>query len=175
MSEIGIRIRNRREQLKISADTLAELLGISKSTIYRYENGDIEKVPSNILAHIAKILDTSVEYLMNREDNATNVRPKIMTYYESLNDMGKIEAEKRIEELTHIEKYTSLKNKQLEGEFSKELCSKFTSVEEAKMYLKEQKRLAALKKTDTEPNDVDILIMANTIWRDSHEREQNKN
>lgn len=36
--------------------------------------------------------------------------PKIMQYYETLNDFGKHEATKRVEELTHFDKYTTPKH-----------------------------------------------------------------
>ncbi len=60
----GERIRNRRKELGISAETVAQKLGLSPATIYRYENGDIEKVPGDILEPLADILRTTPTYLM---------------------------------------------------------------------------------------------------------------
>lgn len=68
MSITGERMQERRKELGISADTLAEHLGVSRSTIFRYENGDIEKVPANLLPDIAKFLRTSEAFLMGWED-----------------------------------------------------------------------------------------------------------
>lgn len=170
MSGIGARIKNRRKQLNISADTLAKQLGISKSTIYRYENGEIEKIPSNILDRMAKTLNTSVEYLMDKEHDTSNLMLPIFAYYETLNDLGKNEAEKRIEELTHIEKYTDPKIQLYEKEVSEELCSEFTSPDEARAFLRSQSWLAALKETDAEINDIDVINIANAIRRDSYGR-----
>lgn len=62
------RIKERRKQLGLTATQLAEKLGVHHSTIYRYENGDIEKVPTAILSDIAKILDTTPAFLMGWED-----------------------------------------------------------------------------------------------------------
>ena len=42
---IGERMRSRRKQLGFSAEYIAEKLGCSPATIYRYENGYIEKMP----------------------------------------------------------------------------------------------------------------------------------
>ncbi len=108
MSITGDRMQERRKELGISADTLAEYLGVSRSTIFRYENGDIEKVPANLLSDIAKFLKTSEAFLMGWEDKeqSEEVIPKIMQYYNNLNDIGKHEAEKRVEELTYIPQYT---------------------------------------------------------------------
>lgn len=60
----GERISQRRKELGISADDLADAIGVSRSTIFRYENGYIEKVPMSNLAPIAQALHTTVEYLM---------------------------------------------------------------------------------------------------------------
>ncbi len=54
----------RRKELGLSAEYVAEKLGVSPATIYRYEKGDIEKMPGNILAPIARILSTTPAYLM---------------------------------------------------------------------------------------------------------------
>ena len=64
MLTTGERIRNRRKELGISADTLAEKIGVSRSTIFRYENGFIGKVNSNKLKPIAEALGTTLVYLM---------------------------------------------------------------------------------------------------------------
>ena len=61
---VGERMKARRKSLGISADKVAEALGVSRSTIFRYEKGDIEKVPSEHLEPIAYVLNTSVGYLM---------------------------------------------------------------------------------------------------------------
>ena len=46
---IGERIKEIRTSKKISVDYLAKELGVSKTTIYRYEDSTIEKIPVNIL------------------------------------------------------------------------------------------------------------------------------
>lgn len=78
----GERIKARRKQLGISAEALAEQCGVSPATIYRYENGDIERVGIDKLPPIAKALFVSQAYLMGWEDessplpsNVTPLRP----------------------------------------------------------------------------------------------------
>lgn len=61
---IGERIKQRRKELKMSADALGEKLGKDRSTIYRYEKGDIENLPLDILEPIAAALYTTPQYLM---------------------------------------------------------------------------------------------------------------
>ena len=71
---IGERMKMRRKQLKLSADVVADRLGVSRSTIFRYEKGEIEKLPTNILDDIAKILQTTPAYLMGWEsDNISSI------------------------------------------------------------------------------------------------------
>lgn len=65
---VGQRIKQRRKELKISADKLGKALGKDRSTIFRYERGDIEKLPLDILEPIAKVLQTTPQYLMGWED-----------------------------------------------------------------------------------------------------------
>lgn len=65
---IGQRIKKRRKELKMSADELAKRLGKDRSTIYRYEKGDIENMPIDILEPIAEALSTSPQYLMGWEN-----------------------------------------------------------------------------------------------------------
>lgn len=65
---IGQRIKARRKELKISADELAKKLGKDRSTIFRYEKGDIENLPLDILEPIAAVLLTTPQYLMGWEE-----------------------------------------------------------------------------------------------------------
>ena len=58
------RIKRRRKDLGLRAEDVAERIGVSRSTMFRYENGEIEKLPINHLVPIAKALHTSVDYLM---------------------------------------------------------------------------------------------------------------
>lgn len=64
MCDIGKRIKDRRIELGLSAEDLAELVGLSAATIYRYENGDIRKVNTTKLQAFANALKTTEAYLM---------------------------------------------------------------------------------------------------------------
>lgn len=61
---IGLRIKQRRKELKMTADELGKLIGKDRSTIYRYEKGDIETMPIEILEPVAKFLQTTPQHLM---------------------------------------------------------------------------------------------------------------
>ncbi|MEG0125033.1 MAG: helix-turn-helix domain-containing protein, partial [Clostridia bacterium] len=64
---VGHRMKERRKALGMSAETLAARLGLSAATIYRYEKGDIEKLPGNLLEPLASILSTTPADLMGWE------------------------------------------------------------------------------------------------------------
>ena len=65
---VGERIKQRRKDLKMSADELATSVGVSRSTIFRYEKGDIEKVGPDVLKKIAVKLNVSPANLMGWDD-----------------------------------------------------------------------------------------------------------
>lgn len=72
---VGKRIQARRKKLNISVDDLAKRLGKNRTTIYRYEKGDIENLPLDALKPLAEILETSPAYLMGWEDEAKENEP----------------------------------------------------------------------------------------------------
>lgn len=63
----GERIKHRRKELGLSAEYLAGKLKVSAATVYRYENGGIEKLPVDILEPLSQALDTTPAYLMGWE------------------------------------------------------------------------------------------------------------
>lgn len=69
---VGKRIQTRRKELNISVDELAKRLNKNRTTVYRYEKGDIENLPLGALRPLAEILQTSPAYLMDWEDEPNN-------------------------------------------------------------------------------------------------------
>ena len=72
----GERMKQRRKEIGFSAEKVAERLGVSPATIYRYEKGDIEKVPVDSLAELARILQTTPAYLMGWEEESAPQKKK---------------------------------------------------------------------------------------------------
>ena len=64
---IGTIIKNRRIEIGLSVDELANLIGKNRATIYRYESAEIEKLPINVLEPLAKALRTTPAELMGWE------------------------------------------------------------------------------------------------------------
>ena len=68
MQEIMGRMKKRREELGMSYQVLSDKVGISKSTLQRYETGYIKNMPIDKLEDIAKALCVSPSYLMGWDD-----------------------------------------------------------------------------------------------------------
>lgn len=68
MQDIMQRMKDRREELNMSYQALAEKVGLSKSTLQRYETGYIKNMPVDKLEEIARALCVSPSYLMGWED-----------------------------------------------------------------------------------------------------------
>ena len=69
MKTVGNRIKERRKELGLTAEDLGKRIEKDRATIYRYENGDIEKLPLNVLTPLADALYTSPDYLMGWTDD----------------------------------------------------------------------------------------------------------
>ena len=61
---IGEGIKRRRKELGLSADQLAAAIGKDRSTIYRYEKGDIESAPVEVIVSLAQVLKMPPPYLL---------------------------------------------------------------------------------------------------------------
>lgn len=108
--EIGNRIQQARSYRHYTLDEVAQKIGVAKSTIQRYENGKIQKIKLPVIDSIANALNVNPAWLVGKSNEMEIVYNHkdiiIMKYYNSLNDIGKKEATKRVEELTHLPQYS---------------------------------------------------------------------
>lgn len=129
---IGSNIKQLRIEKKLTQKKLSELTGISEVMISQYERG--VRIPKNKnLRKLASILDMSGSRLLgidlpfdlvDPEDNPDNYctpikeisnvqldlfEHKLLGNYRLLNEDGKKEANKRVEELTEISRYIQKK------------------------------------------------------------------
>lgn len=111
----GERMRARRKELGLSADDVAAALNVSRATIFRYEKGDIEKVPGNSLAPLEKVLHTNAAYLMGWSNDpspaeetptASNITPVDFSHLKRIPILGRIAAGAPIYAEENIEGYT---------------------------------------------------------------------
>lgn len=107
--DISKRIKSRREELGMSVEDLAKKINKNKATVYRYENGDIGKMPYDILKPLSDALNVSISYLLGSDSETPSLsksEKKLLSFYNKLNSIGQNEACKRVSELTEIDKYT---------------------------------------------------------------------
>lgn len=121
MMGFGINLKNILSRRDLTIKELSEITGISLNTLYSITKRDT-RLPSNeILEKIAnaleiaqyELLDFSDEYYIPVEGSAkydfspddNKLIIDTIRNIEKLNDLGKEEAAKRVEELTQIEKY----------------------------------------------------------------------
>lgn len=120
MADIGVRIKELREALNLSQDDLAQKVGYkSRSSINKIELGKTDISQSKI-QDFANALKTTPAYLMGWEPGENIIahydisnagkhfenQKELLNYFDKLNSIGEKEAIKRIEELTHLSKYT---------------------------------------------------------------------
>lgn len=95
---IGERIREKRLSKKYTLEKLANEIGVTKSTVLKYENGSIA-IPSDKIEKIAETLNVSPAFLMGWEnpkiDNtddliiAYNLTPEELLEYNKIKDINR--------------------------------------------------------------------------------------
>ena len=77
----------RREQLGITQTALADMIGESKQTIYKYESGVVSNIPSDKIEAIANALDVSPAWICGWEQGSETPIP---SGFDPLPDMAEI-------------------------------------------------------------------------------------
>lgn len=67
--EIGQRIAERRSALGLTMDDVAQKIGVAKSTIQRYEKGQIQKIKLPVIESIASALNVNPAWIVGRSDD----------------------------------------------------------------------------------------------------------
>lgn len=73
--KIGKRIESARTEHNLTQEDLAKELGLNKSTIQRYETGQIKKIKLPVIHAMAKILNVNPSWLSDQSDNREAVKP----------------------------------------------------------------------------------------------------
>ena len=118
MTDIGYRIKQRRKDIGLSAEDIADAIGVSPATIYRYESGDIMNVRIDKLTPIANALHTTEAFLMGWTDDPDRMAATsssgelsrqeqvLLHYYRILNAAGRAELLNHALTLTESPRYT---------------------------------------------------------------------
>ena len=119
-AESGKRIKEKREALGMTLEEVGNILGVNKSTIKRYEDGVTKKITIATYEKLAAILETSVLYLMEGEEEKT----KNTTFLKPRGDMhaipiiGEIKAGIPIVAQKDVLGYTYINNSDFENYFA---------------------------------------------------------
>lgn len=62
--KLADRIKYKRNQLGKTLEEVGQMVGVTKATIQRYENGNIQNIPSDKIELLASALNTTPAYLM---------------------------------------------------------------------------------------------------------------
>ena len=89
--QIGQRIRQRRQELSLGQQYLADKLDVNKSTIQRYESGAIDNSKKLILEGLSEALQVSVEWLRGEES----------TYEPEVTDKRELQISDAMTEILH--------------------------------------------------------------------------
>lgn len=118
MDSISNRLKKALYIRNMTQADLVKKTGIGKSSISTYLSGSYEPKQKNTYK-LAKALNVNEAWLMGydvdieRKDNSVNLSDKelkLVNTYNLLNDVGKREAQKRVEELTLIDTYKKFNN-----------------------------------------------------------------
>lgn len=84
--KIGEKIKELRKQKGLSVEEVADKLGVSVSTQYRYENASITKIPIDVIDKLCKILDTTTGELMGTSSTSDSNASKMPMKFDSASD-----------------------------------------------------------------------------------------
>ena len=59
-------LKERRKQLKMTLEEVAEIVGVGRSTVRKWENGDIENIGRSNIVKLAKALRVTPYYIMGK-------------------------------------------------------------------------------------------------------------
>lgn len=80
-NEMSIKIKQLRQERKMTLEQVADIVGVGKSTVRKWETGMIANMKRDKIALLAKALGTTPAYLMgwkeNEEEQNSPVEPKL--------------------------------------------------------------------------------------------------
>ncbi|WP_334300212.1 helix-turn-helix domain-containing protein, partial [Clostridioides difficile] len=83
-------MKNKRLELNMSYQDLANKTGLSKSTLQRYETGAIKNIPLDKLEILAHALDESPAFIMGWNEDCKQIKikeNKLLSSFNALNDI----------------------------------------------------------------------------------------
>ncbi len=112
--EIGKRIKQVRESKNLSQDDLAKRLGLNKSSIQRYESGQVQRIKLPVIENMAAFLGVNPSWLILKTDDPTPTinnftlsdnENKLLFIYRNLNAPGKSQLMLQADILSRTDEY----------------------------------------------------------------------
>ena len=112
--EIGKRIKQAREKCNKSQEELGKLLGLNKSTIQRYESGQVQRIKLPILENMSVILNVNPSWLAMKSDDPRCVSNntilsedeiRLLEIYRNFNDEGKEKLLDTASDMAQLDRY----------------------------------------------------------------------
>ena len=75
---MGQRIHDKREKNGLTREELAETLGVSRQTIYKWEEGKVKNIDRDYISRMAKMWNCDPDWLMHMEG-----KKKVIATYEA--------------------------------------------------------------------------------------------
>lgn len=101
---VGERIKELREKADIAQVELADKIGASKQTAYKYENNVVTNIPSDTIEKIAKVFNVSEAYLMGWELESKFSKDRAILEVQITEDAELMKRLKKYMELTEEKK-----------------------------------------------------------------------
>lgn len=108
---IGNRIKKLRIDSNLTQEEVGKIIGSSKQTLHKYENGIITNIPSDKIETLANLFDVSPSYIMGWDDNDINDNKlnkedeKLLNAFNQLNNEGQEKAISYTQDLVDSGKY----------------------------------------------------------------------
>lgn len=88
LSKIALKLKDRREELGLSLEALANKTGLSKSTLQRYETGGISNIPLDKLETLSNALNLSVSEFLDLKKDTYDDSPIIRTVARNMKQLS---------------------------------------------------------------------------------------
>ena len=110
---IGERIKKLRTYRKLTQEEVGKIIGASKQTLHKYENGIITNIPLDKIEALANLFDVSPSYIMGWDSKETIVykhqeyEQKVLFPYNKLSNEGKEKVITYTQDLVDSGKYST--------------------------------------------------------------------
>lgn len=111
--ELYEKIKARRLELGLTLEDVGNIVGVGKSTVRKWETGNITDMKRDKIALLSKALKVSPLFIMGIEEELpkptiTEKEKELLSYYNQLNELGKDKLIEEAEDLTHNTKYCNV-------------------------------------------------------------------